>query len=156
MPFLYSVSFSFPPPLSTHFNTPVWKYWCIYSVLWNENVVLNFHNVERGWAWQVEATFIHSKSHFLKEVVFPVVLAAVTSVWMWWLGGFVGHAEGNMATQWMTTKPWDKRQIFIEQFYSDVGLRKTSLTIRWRCWRQVPDFQVPCVRAESRPAGCLL
>lgn len=123
------------PPTLTHLfeNTGAF-----YSVLWNENVVLNFHNVERGWAWQVEATFIHSKSHFLKEVVFPVVLAAVTSVWVWWLGGFVGHAEGNMATQWMTTKPWDKRQIFIEQFYSDVGLRKTSLTIRWRCWRQVP------------------
>lgn len=51
-----------------------------------------------------------------------------------------GHTEGTVATRWRTTKPWDIGPIFIEQFYSDVGLRKTSLTIRWRCWRQVPEL----------------
>lgn len=46
-------------PLFIHLNRPVVKFWCIHSVLWNENVVLNFCDVvERGWAWWEQ----HSRS----------------------------------------------------------------------------------------------
>lgn len=129
-------SFSpFLPPFSTRFNTPVWKFWCIHLVLWNENVVLNFHNiVERGWGLAGRSNIHRQQVTLLGVFVFPVVLVAVISMWMcgeWEASS--GRTEGNVATQWMTTKPWNKHQIFIEQFYSDVGLCKTSLTIRWRC-----------------------
>lgn len=54
-----------PPPSPPCCNTPSLKFWCICSVLWNENVVLNFSDiVKRGWAWQVEVALIYSKSHF--------------------------------------------------------------------------------------------
>lgn len=52
-------------------NTPILKFWCIRSVLWNENVVLNFSDiVKRGWAWQVEIALVYGKSHFLECLFF--------------------------------------------------------------------------------------
>lgn len=56
-----------PPSQPPCCNTPTLKFWCICSVLWNENVVLNFSDiVKRGWAWQVEVALIYGKSHFLE------------------------------------------------------------------------------------------
>lgn len=61
------------PPLATHFLTHLFKNTGAFcSVLWNENVVLNFHNmVERGWAWLGRGRDIHRRQvTLLKRVLF--------------------------------------------------------------------------------------